>query len=95
MFGGINIIFVGDFAQLPPVGETQLYLHIDTRKNKVGMKQGQDNVFGKLLWLSVKVIMILMEVMRQLGPENNRFTKLLGWLREGKCTDNDYALLNS
>ena len=29
-FGGINIIFAGDFAQLPPVGETRLSAKIDT-----------------------------------------------------------------
>ena len=28
LFGGINIIFVGDFAQLPPVGDTRLYSHL-------------------------------------------------------------------
>lgn len=94
-FGGINIIFAGDFAQLPPVGETRLFSHIDTRKKRVGTKRGQDDVFGKLLWLSVKVVVILTEVMRQSGPENERFTELLSRLREGKCTDDDYELLNS
>ena len=60
-FGGINIIFAGDFAQLPPVCETRLFAHIDTAKS--GSKCGQDDVMGKLLWLSVKVVVILTEVM--------------------------------
>jgi len=39
LFGGINIIFVGDFAQLPPVGDTKLYSHI--AKERVGTTIGQ------------------------------------------------------
>ncbi|KAJ6457650.1 hypothetical protein C8R45DRAFT_774572, partial [Mycena sanguinolenta] len=96
-FGGINVIFAGDFSQLPPVGQKRLYASIiqsgavytaDTRpKQKV--------VFGKLLWLSVKTVVLLTENKRQSGPENERFLALLGRLREGRCTDSDYALLNT
>ena len=92
-FGGINIIFAGDFAQLPPVCETRLFAHIDTAKS--GSKCGQDDVMGKLLWLSVKVVVILTEVMRQTGPENETFVSLLNRLRHGQCTDKDYDLLNT
>ena len=92
-FGGINIIFAGDFAQLPPVCETRLFAHIDTAKS--GSKCGQDDVMGKLLWLSVKVVVILTEVMRQTGPENETFISLLNRLRHGQCTDKDYDLLNT
>ena len=64
-------------------------------ENKVGTKHGQDDAFGKLLWLSMKVVVILTEVMWQSSPENETFIKLLSQLREGKCTDEDYTLLNS
>ena len=51
-FGGINLIVAGDFAQLPPVGETRLYANIDTSKNRSASTRNQETVFGKLLWLS-------------------------------------------
>lgn len=89
-FGGINVIFAGDFAQLPPVGKNRLFAHINTAN--VNTKKGQENVFGKLLWLSVKTVVILTEVWRQAGPENQTFVSLLNRLRHGMC---DFEMLNS
>jgi len=42
-FGGINVIFAGDFAQLPPVGDTHLSAKIDTSQTKSSSKHGQEN----------------------------------------------------
>jgi len=92
-FGGINIVFAGDFSQLPPVGDTRLFSQINTHNVKT--RQGQESIFGKLLWLSVKTVVILDQVMRQSGEKNNRFVDLLQRLRQGKCTDEDYNLLNN
>ncbi|KAG1779167.1 hypothetical protein EV702DRAFT_947060, partial [Suillus placidus] len=82
-FRGINIIFAGDFAQLSPVSGKQLYAHLDTRR--CGTTQGQKNIFGRLLWLSVKTVVLLKMVMRQSGTENERFVEFLSCLRQGKC----------
>ncbi|KAH7924617.1 hypothetical protein BV22DRAFT_993914, partial [Leucogyrophana mollusca] len=92
-FGNMNIIFAGDLAQLPAVGQTRLYARVKTRK--VSTTYGQNTIFGKLLWLSVKTVVLLTEVMRQSGNENERFVTLLGRLRHGKCTEEDYQLLNT
>jgi len=91
-FGGMNMVFAGDFSQLPPVGNTRLFSQINTHNVKT--RQGQESIFGKLLWLSVKTVVILEQVMRQSGEENNRFVDLLQRLRQGRCTDEDYNLLN-
>lgn len=42
----------------------------------------------------MEYVVILHEVMRQTGPENVPFVELLSRLREGRCTDSDYAMLN-
>lgn len=92
-FGGINIIFAGDFAQLPPVGQKKLFSQANT--NRKATVRGQENLFGKLLWLSVKTVIILTKVMRQAGVHNEEFVNLLARLREGKCTHEDFNALNS
>jgi len=91
-FGGMNIVFAGDFCQLPPVGDACLFSQINTHDIKT--RRGQDNVLGKLLWLSVKTVVILEKNMRQSGEKNTKFGDLLLRLRQGKCTDEDYDLLN-
>jgi hypothetical protein len=92
-FGGINIIFAGDFAQLGPVGQTRLYAHVNTAESST--TKGQNTIFGKLLWLSVRTVVLLTEVMRQSGLKNEPFVRLLSRLREGVCTEEDYKLLSS
>ncbi|KAJ7162718.1 hypothetical protein C8R43DRAFT_819195, partial [Mycena crocata] len=95
-FGGINVIFAGDFAQLPPVQQKRLYTDL-TNKNiqDAGTTYGQKVVFGKLLWLSVNTVVMLTENMRQTGEHNRAFVDLLNRMRVGRCTSADYDLLNT
>jgi len=94
-FGGVNIIFAGDFAQLPPVGESKLYSHIRDSTFRSATKICENNVFGKLLWLSVQTVVVLHEIKRQQGTANQPFVDLLSRLRRGECTYLDYQLLQS
>ena len=91
-FGGINIIFTGDFAQ-SPVGDTRFCSKLNTRRKATNA--GQNEMFGKLLWLSVDKCVMLKNIMRQRGPENQPFIQLLQRLRTGQCNEDDYELLNS
>ena len=94
-FGGINVIFAGDFAQLPPVGDTKLYTHLNYGKLHADTLSGQKTVFGKLLWRSIDTVVLLDEQMRQAGEANSRFVSLLNRLRDGSCTEEDFRLLNT
>ncbi|KAF5334229.1 hypothetical protein D9611_014313 [Ephemerocybe angulata] len=92
-FGGINIMFAGDFAQLPPVGQRSLYSTI--LPWMCGLKNGQSSIHGKLLWLSVDTAVELEKPQRQNEDAEARFVQLLSRLRDGLCTDEDYDLLTS
>ena len=93
-FGGLNVIFAGDLAQLPPVAETRLSAWINP-KNASASDRTQRKVKGKLLWLSITTVVVLEKINRQSGIENAPFVDLLSRLREGRCNSADYQLLNS
>ena len=71
-YGGISLIFAGDFAQLPPVKGTRLYKNIDVN-NSVYKPNVIDAVQGRLLWLSTDTVVRLKTVMRQSGALNENF----------------------
>ncbi|KAF8344840.1 hypothetical protein F5887DRAFT_838895, partial [Amanita rubescens] len=79
-FGGINIIFAGDLAQLPPVAETRLSAYVDPSRASAS-DRFQRRVKGKILWLSISTVVLLEKINRQTGPENVRFVQLLTRLR--------------
>ena len=86
-FGGISIIFAGDFTQLPPVGQTKLFSRVKSSK--------EPTIFGQLLWRSITTVVMLTEQMRQAGAENQPFVEMLSRLRDGRCLAEDYDLLNT
>ncbi|KAI0790306.1 hypothetical protein BC629DRAFT_1264823, partial [Irpex lacteus] len=88
-FGGLNVIFCGDFAQLPSVQDPRLYANLSTAR------PNHTAVLGKLLWLLIDTVVFLKQPMRQTGPENARFVELLNRLRDGLCTNEDFDLLNT
>ena len=93
VFGGINIIFAGDFAQLPSVGQTKLYSHVNTMR--VSSRAGQAAVLGKLLWLLIDTVVILTEIMCQEGEGNVEYRQLLEQLWFRMCTDADFCKLQA
>lgn len=82
-FGGVQLILVGDFFQLPPVN----------RKHANEDKKEKDFCFESQLWNeSIKEIVELKDVFRQKDPS---FVRCLQRIRWGKPTDEDIRMLMS
>jgi hypothetical protein len=99
-FGGIDMIFFGDFIQFPPVKDTPLYRDWNqikqtrSKKSKRATKKSQSHInreLGAHLWTQINHIVFLDEQMR---VQDNDYLEMLNRLREGKCNDADVAMLN-
>ena len=80
-FGGVNIVFFGNFLQLPSVSPFRLYM--DTPRYQQGHH----------LWRSLNAVVILRTQVRQAG--DRRYADLLRRLRIRQPTAEDLELLNS
>jgi hypothetical protein len=97
-FGGMNMIFAGDFAQLPPVGGASLYSNQVGTQNHAGLKPAQQEAaIGKALWHQITTVVILRENMRQKTQtlEDAKLRTALVNMRYGKCTPEDISFLRS
>ena len=79
-FGGMSIILMDDFGQLPPVGDRLMYI---SRSGSV------------ISYLMFHSVIILDQIMRQAGqdPEAVAFRALLMRMRNGQVTEDDWKLL--
>ena len=80
-FGGVNVIFMGDFLQLASVSSRDLY--IDNAKTRTGHD----------IWRSLNAVVILRHQIRQAGDP--RYAQLLHRLRFHQPTDEDLDLLDT
>lgn len=91
-FGGVNMIFAGDFAQLQPPRGTPLYRCLKIPDaSEASTQHVQDNMFGKALWLQVNTVVMLVQNMRQRSQseEDGRLRTALENLRYQACTKDD------
>ncbi|KAJ3872528.1 hypothetical protein F5051DRAFT_463408 [Lentinula edodes] len=94
-FGGMNMIFAGDFAQLPPAMGSPLY------SNTIGLSGNsiykQEEAIGKAIWHRITTVVILQKNMRQklITDDDNKFRTALEHMRYKKCTAADIAFLRS
>jgi ATP-dependent DNA helicase PIF1 len=89
-FGGLNVLLLGDFCQLPPVLERALYHPVD---NNVSIEYHH----GKRAYESFTATDVLTQVMRQQGDdeESHQFRQALNELRNDTVTEQNWKLLLS
>lgn len=85
IYGGFNILFLGDFLQFPSVSQRDLYVNPDPTPRSY--------VRGHDLWRSLTDVVVLEEQMRE--ADDPTYAALLRRLRIRQLTDDDVALLNS
>jgi hypothetical protein len=94
----MNMIFAGDFAQLPPViGQQNSALYSRTVGRNVTSLQDQEAAIGKALWHQVTTVVILRTNMRQRtqSTEDALFRQTLANMRYKVCTPTDIAFLKT
>ena len=85
-FGGVNMIFLGDFYQFPPPTKYSSALY-DANAAKSSKKQ---TAYGRLLWTGLTHCVILYEQMRIV---NDAWAQMLERSRYAACTEADRELI--
>jgi len=89
VMGGVGVLLFGDFAQLPPVGDSPLY------SSKAPQKPLQ--ISGREAYLSFNQSITLQQIFRQQGddPVSQQFRDLLLRQRTYSITQEDFDLLST
>jgi hypothetical protein len=97
-FGGLNMLFAGDFAQLPPpVGGENVSLYSRMIGQSGTSVLAQEKAMGRALWHQVTTVVILRQNMRQStqSKADDRFRQALNNMRYKACTLADIQFLRS
>ena len=78
VFGGLSMVLIGDWKQLPPVGDSSLF------DNKSKCAAGF-NIYSNFI-----DVINFSKIERQTGPSQQEFREELARLSEGKFTENDW-----
>jgi PIF1-like helicase len=97
-FGGLNMIFSGDFAQLPPpIGKEHAALYSRTVGVNAVSLHDQESAIGKALWHQVTTVIILWQNIRQKheSKDDSAFHTALTNMHYKACTPADIAFLKT
>ena len=93
----MNMIFIGDFTQLPPVGGENVSLYSHTAGLNRTTLLGYYAAIGKALWHQVTTVVILQKNMRNQGESVHdvMFRRALKNMHYKACTPEDVRFLKS
>ena len=97
-FGGANMIFAGDFGQLPPpIGGERVALYSRFVGIHATNLKSQEEAMGHALWHQVTSVVILRQNMRQkfISADDDKLRTALSNMRYKACTKDDIQFLKS
>lgn len=93
-FGGVNVIFFGDYLQYRPVFDAPLYTDFSMSSRKKSNKSLTEKEIQQRVARSLILqINCVVKLTRQMRTEDCRYLELLDRLRQGQCNYDDYELL--
>ncbi|CAF1357853.1 unnamed protein product [Rotaria sordida] len=93
-FGGVNIIFFGDYLQYRPVHDAPLHTDFSLpSKEKLGKLPTEKEIQQRVARSLILQINCVVKLTQQMCTEDSRYLQLLEYLRHGQCNYDDYELL--
>jgi len=93
-FGGVNVIFFGDYLQYRPVYDAPLHTDFSlSSKKKSGKLPTEKEIQQRVARSLILQINSVVKLTQQMRTEDPRYLQLLERLRHGQCTYDDYELL--
>jgi len=93
-FGGVNVIFFGDYLQYRPVYDAPLHTDFSLSSKKKSSKlPTEKEVQQRVARSLILQINCVVKLTQQMRTEDVRYLQLLERLRHGECNYDDYELL--
>ena len=93
-FGGVNVIFFGDYLQYRPIYDSPLNTDFSLpSKSKTGKLPNEKEIQQRVARSLILQINSVVKLTQQMRTEDARYLQLLERLRHGQCTYDDYELL--